>query len=106
MKTEKTLHRIKLHSFKDQAKFDEYVEFLDTQEKVHGLVSFVVCPCNDAVLVQFEPHNVALAYYYNVMDYLDNKPIIAVGRDCGADTMLNEWEIEQLDMKLFVMRDL
>ncbi|CAH9013957.1 hypothetical protein VP424E501_P0148 [Vibrio phage 424E50-1] len=92
-------HLIKLFAFKD---YKTLVNFINHLETIPELVTFVVCPDNDAILLEFDSVNTSKVYYSTDLDNCLNKPLVAVGRDCGADTMLNDWEKEQLLLKSFV----
>ncbi len=91
-------HSIKLFAFKDNTTLERFVDHLET---IPDKVTFVVCPSNDAILLQFDAVNTSQVYYVTDLDNCLNKPLVAVGRDCGADIHLNDWEKEQLFLKSF-----
>jgi hypothetical protein len=94
-------HKIKLFNFQDKNKFNEFVDHLDTQTKaLNDVLTFV--NVNDSILIEFEPHNIKYVYYYNDMDFIDTKPIVKVGVDCTATTLLTDGELELLECKAFM----
>lgn len=91
--------RIKLHSFKSNTKLEELVSHL---ENVSEVVTFVLCPEGDAVLLEYDPVNFSTVYYYTWADcYQHNNPILVMGTDCDVSHTLTEWDSEQLDLKMF-----
>ncbi len=91
-------HSIKLFAFKNNTTLVNFIGHLET---IPELVTFVVCPDNDAILLEFDAVNTSQVYYATDLDNCLNKPLVAVGRDCGANTRLNDWEKEQLFLKSF-----
>lgn len=91
------LYTIKLQSFNSYAKFQEFISHLET---IPSIVNFVVC--GGAVILEFEPQNTSIVYYYDSVQYLKNDPIIALGRDCEVVTRLTDWDMGQLELKRMV----
>jgi hypothetical protein len=88
--------QIKLHSFKDNAKFIEFIGHLETLTDV---VTFAVVPNSDCVILRFALQNTSLVYYYTWRDYVNNNPIVAVGLDCMASSAMTDYDLDLLDGK-------
>ncbi len=88
------LHQTKLDRFTTYAKFQEFISHLET---IPTTANFVVS--GGAIILEFEPVNAPLVYYYTDIDNVANKPIIAVGRDCEVTTKLTDWDQDQLELK-------
>ncbi len=91
-------HLIKLFAFKNNTTLARFIDHLET---IPDKVVFVVCPSNDAILLAFDAINTPQMYYTTDLDNYLNKPLVAVGKDCRANTHLNDWEKEQLFLKSF-----
>lgn len=91
-------HQIKLFNITDHNLLERFVDHLETMS---DKVVFVVCPANDAILLQFEAVYAPQVYYATDLDNCTNNPILAIERDCRATNVLNDWEKDQLYLKSF-----
>lgn len=74
-------------------------EFITHLESLSDVCTFVLA--GDALLLEFDPCDYQMIYYYTYSDWSDNNPIITLSRDCKV-SKLSEWDLEQLEMKRFV----
>ena len=91
------LTTIKLQDFVSYAKFQELITHL---ESIPSIVNFVVV--GNAILLEYEPQNNSIVYYYDSLAYVKNDPIIALGYDCEASRMVSDWDLEQLELKRMI----
>ena len=91
------LTTMKLENFSSYAKFQEFITHL---ESIPSIVNFVVV--GGAVVLEYEPQNNSIVYYYDSLAYVKNDPIIALGKDCEASRTVTDWDLEQLELKRMV----
>ncbi|CAM0051770.1 hypothetical protein VPHK460_0144 [Vibrio phage K460] len=88
---------MKLQDFTSYAKLQEFIAHL---ESIPSIVNFVVV--GNAILLEYEPQNNSIVYYYDSLAYVKNDPIIALGRDCEASRTVTDWDLEQLELKRMI----
>lgn len=91
--------RVKLSNFKENSKLSEFITHLENQSDV----IFIYYPENQTIVIDFPWTETSKVFYASEIDYLNNSPILAIGRDCQGTNELRESDHLDLDMKAGIL---